>query len=211
MAADTVRTRAGGKRYVYLYYHCTGQHTYKTPCRPAERVKAEEIENRVLGLISETFSDPEKVLAACHAYGDQLRALEEEQHGVQALLRRQLTNAEAERQRYIELYAKDTITEADLNKRLAALAAERAKWEEELRRQEEAAQQRVVVSEIEASAHAIAEQIKGIMEETTLDERKRIVRALVERVWVDAGNEITVECVVPGLISDRRKATTNLF
>ena len=211
MAATTNRTRAGGKVYAYRYYFCTGQHTYGTECRTPYRVKAEEIEGKVLGLLMETFSDPDKVLEACRAYGKQLQTAQEEQRGVTASLRRHLARAGVERERYIELFGKGTIGEADLQRRLAHLDAEVAKWQEELRHLEVAAQQEAAVREIEESAHAIAARIGSVLGEMTLEERKELVRALVERIWLDADNSITMDCIVPGLISDRTLVTTSDF
>ncbi len=197
-----------GKPYTYRPYVCAGQKQYKTKCRTPLEPSAELIEGNVLGLLADTFSDPVKVLAACQAYGDQLRAEQEEQEGHVAALKRHLAKAEAERDRYIELYGKGAIKEAVLNKRLSALDADAAKSEEDLLRLEEAAQQKAVVQEIEQSAYAIAEQIKPTIDEMTLEEKKELVRTLAERVWVDSENEVTVECVVPGLIPDRNTATT---
>ncbi len=208
MTASTKRHRANGKAYTYRRYVCVGQKQYKTKCRTPLEPSAELIEGNVLGLLADTFSDPVKVLAACRAYGDQFRAEQEEQEGHVAALKRHLAKAEAERDRYIELYGKGAIKEADLNKRLSALDADAAKSEEDLLRLEEAAQQKAVVQEIEQSAYAIAEQIKPIIDEMTLEEKKELVRTLAERVWVDSENEVTVECVVPGLIPGRNTATT---
>ena len=209
MTASTKRHRGNGKTYTYRRYVCAGQRQYKTNCRTPREPKAELIEGKVLGLLADTFSDPVKVLAACRAYGDQLRAEQEEQEGVAALLRRNLAGADAERDRYIELYGKGAIREIDLKKRLSALDADVAKSEENLLRLEEAAQQKAVMQEIGHSAYAIAEQIKPTIDEMTLGEKKELVRTLAERVWVDSENEVTVECVVPGLLPDTEMVTTD--
>ena len=211
MATNTNRIRQGKRRYAYRYYLCTGQNNYGTPCRPAMRVRAEAIEDTVLRVLAETFSDPDKVLLAIDADAKQRQGEREEQDAVAEMLHRNLDAADNERDRYITLFGKEKITEADLEKRLAALEGDKEKWREELARIEERRQQTVVLREIAASAHAIAEMIEGIMEEMTLEEKKKLVRLLVERVWVDGENNLTIDCVVPNLIPDGRTEGTKAF
>jgi site-specific DNA recombinase len=73
MSAVIKRHRSGNKIYTYRHYVCVGQRQYKTKCRTPQEPKAEKIEGKVMDLLTHTFSDPVKVLAACRAYGEQLR------------------------------------------------------------------------------------------------------------------------------------------
>ena len=208
MITTTQRVTRKGVEHAYRYYLCSGQHSYDKPCRPSERVNAQAMEEAVLGMLADTFSDPDKVLQAVAA--DAKRRQEDHHHDdeIAAMLKRNLEGAEEERGRYIELYGRKKITEADLDRRLGVLDDNVAKWCEELQRIDERERQQAVVEEIAAKAGLIAAQIEGIMTEMSLEERKALVRRLVERVWLDRHNELTVECVIKGL-TDRRTVPTH--
>ena len=75
---------------------------------------------------------------------------------------------------------------------------------EDLQRIVDREHQAVALGEIAGSAREIAENIKEIMGTMPLSEKKMLVRQLVERVWLDGGNRLSVDCVVQGLISDSR-------
>ena len=209
MITTTQRVTRKGIEHTYRYYLCSGQHNYGKPCRPSERVNAQAVEEAVLGMLADTFSDPDKVLAAVAA--DAKRRQDDRDHDdeITAMLKRNMDGADAERDRYIELYGRGKITEADLDKRLGVLDDDVAKWREELQRIDERERQDVVVEEIAASAGLIADQIEGILTEMTVEERKALVRRLVERVWLDGDNEVTIDCIIKGLISDRRTVPTH--
>ncbi len=202
MYGYTLRKRRRGELKTWRYLYCSGQHRYGYDCRDPERVNAERIEGPVLEAVIEAFSDPERVIAACHAYGEQLRAAESEQEGVIADLRRKLEGVAAARDRVVALFAKETITEADLTRQLAALDGEADEWQVELSRLEEVARQRETAHDLEKAARAIAGQIRPTIDEMTVDEKKTLLRALVERVSVGREGEITIECAVPGLVPE---------
>ena len=200
MYGYTLRKRRRGELKTWPYYYCSGQHRYGYDCREHERVNAERIEGPVLEAVVDAFSDPERVLETCRAYGDQLRAQEDENEGVVATLRRNLGDAASSRDVVIALCTKGKITEADLSRQLTAIEKETADWQTELSRLEEATRQRETAREVEEAARAIADQIRPTIEEMTLDEKKALLQALVERVWVGRDGEMTIECAVPDIL-----------
>ena len=202
MYGYTLHQRRYRKSYTWRYYYCSGQHRYGHKCRQPERVNADKIEGPVLEAIMRAFSDPRNVLEACQAHAQHLQAEQSQQEGRVASLRRKIENAASKRMALIDLCTSGTISEADLKRKLAEVAEGVAQAEADLEKLEEAAQQQQAVKEIEESAHAIAGQIKAHIEEMTLEERKALVRGLVERVTVDGENRIAIECVVPNLLSD---------
>lgn len=119
-----------------------------------------------------------------------------------AALRQNLARAEKEREKYITWGGKGRITEAEMDAHLDALDKEKAEWQADLDRREKAVEQMATIKEIEASAFAIAETVRSNAMAMTLDEQKQLTRALVEGVWVDADNALTIEAAVPGLLPD---------
>ena len=193
------RRQSKGRTYSYRYYQCRRHNQYGTPCRERQRVSAERIEGAVVGVIVEAFSDPEKVLAACSAYADQLQAAQDGQEGRVADLQRRLKEAVAEKDRIIGFAARGSITEAQMGRQMDRLESEVGEWNAELTRMEEASRQLERVSQIKESAYAIADRIEAVVGELTVPEKKELLRALIERVWVGPKNEIRIECVIPEL------------
>ncbi len=211
MMAATRRHRSKKRLYLYRYYVCTGQNTYRTPCRPTKTVKADAIEDAVLTLLAETFSDPDKVLEALHLHTQEKEAKREDEDALEATLARNLANIEGEQDLIITLFGKEKITEAQFDKKMEAVRREEQKWRDDLAAIKERQQQNVVVQDVAANAHTIAELVRGILGEMPLEKKKELVRWLVEGVWVDRRNEVRVDCVVREFIPDRRSVHTNAF
>ena len=204
----TQRWKKRSKRYAYRHYFCAAQHNYGTDCRSPERIRAERVEEAVMGLIVETYSDAEKVLALCRDYSQQVEAEIKDQTGAVASLQRNLEGVEEERDRLVNSYGKKIITESDLKKALERLEQGTERWTAELSRLEEAARQREKIEQLEQSAYAIAENITAITGAMDLETRKELVRTLVERVWLTRENQVIVDFAIGGLPSGRHAPLT---
>jgi site-specific DNA recombinase len=207
MAAQTVRRVKKGKHYANRYYICAGQRLYGILCRPAARVPADKLEAEVMELVIHTFSEPANVLAAVRAYADEFRAARDGQEGRAKDLQGRLAGLDEERDRLITLCSKGVITDGALSRHLARLDTEAEEWKGELERMAQASEQLERAKEIEASAHAIAERIRAVIGNMTTLERKGLLRDLVDRVWVDSGNKIRIDCGVPGMMDKVSQAT----
>ena len=209
MITTTQQISRGKKKYLYRYYICPTQRNYRTGCRPSERVNAEGVEIALLGVLAETFSDPDKVIEAVDAEAKDRQEKKTEREALQAALTRRLTALSNEHDHYVEAWAKEKIDEKKLDKHLARVDQEAGKLREELQRIVDRQHQGVVLEEIAASARLIAERIGDIVDKMPLSEKKEMVRQLVERVWLDGKNNLTVDCVVQGLIPDSRAVSTD--
>jgi site-specific DNA recombinase len=185
----------------WRYYYCSGQHRGYGQCRDPKHVPADRIEADVLRIITETFSQPERVLQAIQSAGQQLRAAEDEQEGLISTLRRNLEAATEERERYEIMWAQGLIGDAKRDKHLTRIDKTITDWTVDLDRLHHTADQKVAVQEIEDSVFIIASKTQTNLEAMTIQERKELVRRLIERVWLDADNRIHIECVVPGILS----------
>lgn len=210
MITTTQHIKRGRKTYLYRYYVCATQHNYGTPCRPSKRVNAVAVENELLGMLAETFSDPDKVLAAVDAEAKDRQEKQAEREGRKAALIRRLTALGGERDSYITMRAQGRITsDKVLDKHLSRVDQEADRLREDLQRIIDMAHQTVVLDEIAGSAREIAEHIGEIIGTMPLEEKKALVRQLVERVWLDGKNILSADCVVSGLLSDSRTVATN--
>ena len=209
MHGYTQRKMRGGTKKEWRYYTCYGQHKYNFECRSSYRVNADRIERAVLGSIVEAYSDPEKLLGAVSAYNTELEAVEEDREGLTVRLRRNLDRATEQRERVVTRWADAGLRDSDLKRQLERIERDVAGWEEELRRLDEASERRAEIDEIEKTARSIAERIAPTVEELTLEEKKTLLRSLVDRVWLGAANEISIECVVPNLLREGSKVATD--
>ncbi|MCH8052217.1 MAG: recombinase family protein, partial [Chloroflexi bacterium] len=203
----TIRKTVKGKTYRYRYYECAGQGSYGSPCRPKQRISARLIEDPVWSSVVDAFRDPRRVLVACVAHADQLLAEQDSEEGRAEDVKRKLAQADEERDRLVALCAKGTITEGQLKRQLARLDAEVVELEEALGRVEEGKRQKQHVDDIERVARTIAGRIEQISEAMTLEERKALLRALVERIVVAEDNALTIECAVPGILQEPQATT----
>jgi site-specific DNA recombinase len=200
MAGRTCDTNSNGKTYSYRYYFCTRQHNYATGCRKPELIDSDPIDAAVYKAICDAFSDPQRVLDLCNNFCER-KALEmENQTGQVAVLQRKLAEANKERSNYETMLAKELITEAHFREQTARVDKEMAEAQGELKRLAEIAEQHQNAEELKAKIFQIADLMRNNAEALNLERRKRLVRDLVESVELDAKNDYTINCVVPGLL-----------
>lgn len=192
-SSGTAKGERGKERRRYLY--CPRQKFYGSECHEGYH-DAEAVESAVLGQALELFRDPERVLAACDDYAEQQRAAEGWSEGQMERLRTELATAEAKRQRAIGLYTDGTISKAQLDIDLRRIDDDNKGHQEELARVEAAARQRKTARDAEQAAWAIAGRIKDVVGELTIEEKKELLREVVEKVTVSREGQPTIEYIL---------------
>lgn len=189
--------------HVWRYYFCNRMHKGRVaqPCREKEYVRAEPIEEAVFNGVVKAFSEPERVMALCEVRAQELASEKEGDDSLAAAQRRNLADARKERTGYEVMLAKGRITEEAFDAHIAGIDAHIASLEEELERLTAKDEARLGIKELRRQAHSIAKVLQGPVV-ASLDEKKKLIRTFVERVWLRADNSIAVECIVPGLLSD---------
>jgi site-specific DNA recombinase len=207
---SNTKARMRGK-VVTRYLACTNQNRFpdKYNCRQPRRIRAEPVEEAVLDTLVEAFRDPSHVMTLIDAHTEQLQKSMAAQDGMIGGLQAKLTEAQARRNRAVALHIDGLLDAAALRTQVDRIDKEVAVWQEELGRLEEASRQRKATEEIEQVAWAIAGDIREDMAEATVEEKKALIRALVEQVWIDGENNISVECVLPDLTAKSADLTAN--
>ena len=203
MASHNKRDGRPGQVPSRLYYFCSRQHDGNGTCRPRPLVRADKLDADVFNRVADAFSEPQKVLEACQAHVERLEAAQPAHDELMAGLQRNLAEREKERDGYERQLAKGQITEDKAIKHFARVDKEIAGIQAEIDRQADIAVQQANVRDLQDKVFAIAEAVRNRRAEMTLEERKALVRALVDKVWVDADNKVEIECLVPGLLAAR--------
>jgi len=167
-------------------------------CRSPQRILAETVEQDVLNRLVETFRDPKNVMTLVSAHVEAQQEALATRSGMVATLQEKLAQAEQKRNRVARLHIDGSIPEAHAKRELNRINKDAEVWQEELDRVQAAALQSQDQSEIEATAKEIAGNIQEIVvEEATIQEKRTLIRALVNQVWVDADNNLDIDCVIP--------------
>ncbi len=95
----------------------------------------------------------------------------------------------------ISLASRDKISEADLGIRLAKLDEDTAMWQEELKRLVEAANWRAQTEEVTQLLEEFCYDIGPTLDAMTREERRELLLALVDKVWLDGQGNIRIEGV----------------
>ena len=188
-------------RSEYRAYGCRGQdqHPHIYACRTPKTVRAELLEEPVWAAIERALRDPELLKAAAEARIGELHAAESSGADLIAKRRRQLANAERERDGVISLAARGKISEDDLATRLARLDEDMAMWQEEMSRLVDAADWRGRTEEVTTLLQEFCHDIGPTLDVMTREERRELLHTLVDKVWVDGQGNIRIEGAVPSV------------
>jgi site-specific DNA recombinase len=186
----TGRTKtAYGRRYVY--YRCRDDHTsrgIRAERGHAPGVPAEWLEATIWDDVRRFLRNPGETL---HRAREQMQSdLPAETRDRRASLAKRLADKRTERERWLRLYARELISEAELDARLAALRSEMDALElllqgveDEIARQQEHAQMaRDTAAWLERLA-ARLDEVEGDSE-IALEKRRKLVQLLVRRIEV---------------------------
>ena len=125
MTTFTARHKYKDKTYTSYYYICS-HHRRRTagPCEHARHFKAQEIENRVALFVAELVTKPEKLVEWTKANIEEERRTLRDSEGQIRAWREELAKVERERERYMQLWTAEVITDIEeLKHRMAVLDA----------------------------------------------------------------------------------------
>jgi len=199
------KRRNGGKPYTVRTeqrgYYCRGQdqspHLYN--CRKPKQVKAEHIEGPVWAAVENALRNPELLRTAAAARLGEIQAADSNSSDLIAKRRRQLERAAKERDGVVSLAARGDITSQDLRIRLEKLDADTEMWQGELNRLVAAANWREQAQEVTQLLEEFCQDIGPTLDVMTREERRELLLALVDKVWLDGEGNIRIEGVIPYL------------
>ena len=190
--------RRNGKVYRYeaatprRYYHCHGL-SRRLHCRERPYIRAERLEDLVWSEVKRVLQNPALIVAGIDALGDREGSLAEEI----AKTERELRNVQLEEDRAIRLYVAGKITEGQLDlqrkfitERLESL---RAKVDDYRAREAGGARKRELTEAVLAWASSVGEGLDKLSPE----QRKEVLRMVVEEVTVDRKNNLDITLAVP--------------
>ncbi len=184
----------GGK--LYRYYQCGGMrhqpHHYR--CRGQRNLSAERVEQAVWGSVNDSLADP-----------DHLRAKLREEYGVAVAeargvqvewerVQRQLNNLDQEKGRYLTLYGKGKISEAEYDRKITTVNEQMEPLVEQAQRYAPMRRAAVDLTVLEEEAWVRTIRYYGEMGET---EPRTVIQQLVAAVRVDSSSNVTTELIIP--------------
>ena len=190
--------RRNGQLYRYeaaaplRYYHCHGL-SRRLRCRERPYIRAERLEELVWSEVRWVLQNPALIVAGIEALGDREGSFAEEI----AKTERELRNVQIEEDRAIRLYVTGKITEEQLDlqrkfitERLESL---RAKVDDYRARETSGVRKRELTEAVLAWASGIGEGLDDLSPE----QRKEVLRMVVEEVTVDRENNLDITLAIP--------------
>jgi site-specific DNA recombinase len=191
-----------GGRTMYPYYICRGNALppedtgRRTKCR-MRRVRADRLDPLVWASVEGLLQRPASVRAEMEIF---LRSRQEagpSERGEEARLQSREGELARQKARLVDAYPAGLLRLEDLRLRGERIereegAARRRRAELQALREEEAK-----VTETLRDAEAFCSRLRAGLNRLSFDERRRLVRMLVERVVVKGGGEVTVEHILP--------------
>ena len=189
-----------GKQYVYKvdpprrYYRCFGMSAHKLECRRPGFIKAEHLEELVWNEVKRMVQDPCLIVAGMESLSTQ------EDDGWDKEIERaerELNRVQSEEDRAIRLYVSGKITEAQLDhqrrfitERLETLRAELDDYQTQ---QTALAEKRILLENVVAWA----DKVGGRLEDVPVEQRRDILKLLLDRVVIDRDNNIRLTMGIP--------------
>ncbi|HEV2126345.1 MAG TPA: recombinase family protein [Chloroflexota bacterium] len=184
-----------------LYYKCGGMQDYPAQhhCRPGVNIRARDVDAAVWGAITKALRRPETLLEAVQA---KLNALEASagDSADDADAERQLALLKAESLEIARQRIKGKIDDARLDVLEAENEAQTAYWlqraDAHRRLQEGLDAQRRTLEEATAHIRRLSMSVAGRLEELTFAERRALLAAVADRIWIDGENRLTIEGIL---------------
>ena len=199
-AKRSITTKRNGKVYRYdypnpnRYYICNGMHSLRLRCREKSSIRAERLEERVWSEVRRVLQNPAVIVAGIEALdGGEGGGLDEEIVGAE----RDLRKVQLEEERAIRLYVAGKITEdqLDLQRKFITERLEglRARLEDYRAREANGAEKRDLIQAVLAWAKKVGEGL----DELTPDQRRELLRMVVEHVMIDRDNNVDITLAIP--------------
>ncbi len=193
-----VGAAAHGKRHRYPYYVCFSRQRYGTTTCPAERLRADLLDQAVIEALLETFQQTDLFEQAVAASRTQAELLHEQHQAELATVTQQIRKAEATIERYLDAFEAGTMSDDTCGQRIERQGARIA----ELRVRESELRQAVDAINIQPPTRReladLAEQVRLAVTEGPTPARKRLLHALVHEVRVQGRDAIFPVFRVPG-------------
>ena len=176
------------------YYKCNGMMKYRTDCREHPYIRAEKLEDLVWSEVKEVVKNPALIVAGMEALRtDEDSGLEERR----AKAERELRNVQTEEDKLITLYAKGKITEDQLDRQLKSvkerLEGLRARLDDYRVQESHVVQQAALMENIVEWTSAVGDRLDDL----TDDERRELLRVVLDRVTIDGCNEVRITLAIP--------------
>jgi len=192
-----VGAAAHGKRHRYPYYVCYSRQRYGTATRPAERLRADLLDQAVIAALVDTFGRTDLFEQAAAAARTQAEQLHDQHQGELASVAAEISRAEAAIERYLDAFEAGTLAEATCGQRVQRLGgtlAELRVREQELHSALDAA---TITPPSRQELTDLAEQVRPAVSSEPTPARKRLLHALVHEIQVQGRDAITPVFRVP--------------
>ena len=210
------KTRATAKykdrRYTYdlktpnRYYHCYGMQREHLRCRERPYIRADRLEELVWREVKSVVQNPDLIVKGMESVG------EREDGGLEkriAMAERELRKVQTEEDRAIGLYVSGKISEDQLDnqrKRIQErLEAAQARLYD-YRAQGAAATERKVLT---GNIAEWSRRIGGRLDDLPAEERREILRLIVDQIAIDRDNSVTITLGIPtqGFVSIEKEGS----
>ena len=194
-------TRRNGKTYSYnlkaprRYYRCYGMEHEGAECRKHPYVRAERLEALVWGEVKKVLQNPGVIVAGIESMD--ARADSGELAEEVAMAERDLQKVQMEEDRAIRLYVSGKITEKQLDRQrkfiTERLEALRLKLDDYRAREMAEAEKRAM------GEHIVewAQRIGGRLEDLGDEERREVLRLLLDGATIDRTNNVDLTLAIP--------------
>ena len=200
MATRKRTVKHGDKTYKYemevprRYYKCYGVQHFKTGCREHTMIRAERLEGLVWGEVKKVLADPAVIVAGIESLG------EEEEGGLSgevARLERELEKVQLEEDRAIRLYVAGKITEAQLDHQRRFITERLESLREKLN--DHRARESARDEQRESAERVVewAERIGDGLDDLPDDQRREVLRLLLDEVTIDRENTLNLTLAIP--------------
>ena len=188
-------------KYQRCYYRCAGQDSYRWKegrvCQ-AHPLRVEALDELVWEQTCRLLEQPEQVL---QEYTRRTQKKPQQQLAAKALLaqkRREIKQQETEKGRLLDLYQTGSLELAELEPRLKSLRTKLKKLQDECTQVEQAEKQEHHRLQLIEQFAAFTQRMSQNLAQLSFEERKQIVRLLVEEVLVNTSTgELTVRHILP--------------
>jgi site-specific DNA recombinase len=188
-------------KYQRCYYRCAGQDGYRWKdgrvCQ-AHPVRVEALDELVWEQTCRLLAQPEQVL---QEYTRRTRKKPQQQLAAKELLaqkRREIKQQETEKGRLLDLYQAGHLEPAELEPRLKSLRTKLKKLHDECAQVEQAEKEEHHRLQLIEQFTVFTQRMSQNLSQLSFEERKQIVRLLVEEVFVNTTTgEITVRHILP--------------
>ncbi|OPX85577.1 recombinase family protein [Pelotomaculum sp. PtaB.Bin117] len=193
------RSRVKDSIKYYRYYVCTAKSpgiTGVERCRSSS-VPADRLEKIVWDKVSGWLTNPQVLAMELkeQGVGENLKLLEEEIVGV----RQQLDAASEERARIIRGYQKGIIPEDEGDKILIEIKERVERMEKRLAELIEESHRQQLLEEEQLAFREAVDEFAGRLQELTFEEKRHVVRLLVDKVIVE-GRNVVIRGRIPGVL-----------